>query len=439
MSLRREQNTVSPIPSGYPRWTLLVGLALLLTWGAWWFASLRQPAPRLLYGSPIGTTDRFTTIPNWALIGIDFQHNYAGVSTWLRGGNPYRALDNDPMNARYVYPPLTLGAFSWTALFPESSALRVGFTNPEGEFTFLYAPKAVCVWLAASVGILLLACWRSGKTRDQLKLPPLSFLLLAGATLLSYPVMFELERGNCNVLPLLAILGVVWLLQRPHSWAADLGTAACVALAVGIKAYPGILLLGLLALRRYRATFLAVGLLLVLIAGTWGALALWVQTMRHLAAGELAGYNDYAHSLAMQWHVFWRDLHLPGVAEIPGTAAVGCAVLVIVGQVSWSVFKARSPVAYAWPLLLWLTAMGTFATKISIDYNLIYVPLALLSLWDFRDRWWTHLVVLASFLWCQPLYLGLGGATLLLLKFLSVATAGQLICHRIRRNEKPAR
>ena len=54
----------------------------------------------------------------------------------------------------------------------------------------------------------------------------------------SYPAMFELERGNCNVLPLLAIVGIAQLLQRPRrTWATDAGIAACVAVAAGIKAF----------------------------------------------------------------------------------------------------------------------------------------------------------------------------------------------------------
>jgi hypothetical protein len=417
------------------RWLTTAGVLLLLTWGAWWFASLRQPAPHLLGGSPIGTTERFTTIPSWSLIGLDFQHNYGGVDAWLHGENPYRAMGNDPMNARYIYPPLTLGAFAWTGAFPISKAIPVRLLRPDGEFTFLYSLKAIYAWLVASVAICVLAAWRSWRARDQRKLSPLPLLLIAGATLLSYPVMFELERGNCNVLPLLAIVGVVGLLARPRSWAADFGLAACVVLAAGIKAYPGILILGLVALRHFRAALLAGGLLLALVAGTWSAHASWLGIMRELTADNATSYYEYAHSLAMHWRILWRDLHLAGLAQIPATPAVAAAVLVIVAQVSWRVFKSKTPANHAWPFLLWLTAMGTFVNKLSIDYNLIFVPFALFALWNARDRWWTHLVVLACALWCQPFYLGLSGATLLLLKFLSVAAVGQLICYRIVREE----
>jgi len=417
------------------RWLMTVGVLLLLTWGAWWFVSLRQPAPHLLYGSPIGTTDRFTTIPSWSLVGLDFQHNYGGVNVWLHGGNPYRAMDNDPMNARYIYPPLTLAAFAWTGAFPAAAAIPVKLLRPNGEFTFFYSPKAVYVWLVVSVSICVLAAWRSRRAREQLQLPSLPLLLTAGATLISYPVMFELERGNCNVLPLLAIFSVVWLLQRPRSWAADFGIAACVVLATGIKAYPGIVILGLVALRHYRAALLAGGLLVALLAATWNAHLSWLQIVRELTTDDATSYYECAHSLAMHWQILWRDLHLAGLSKIPATPAVAAAVLLIVAQVCWRVLKSRSPANHAWPFLLWLTAMGTFVNKISIDYNLIFVPFALFALWDYRDRWWTHVVLFACVLWCQPFYLGFSGAALLLLKFLSVAAVGQLICHRIAREE----
>jgi hypothetical protein len=41
--------------------------------------------------------------------------------------------------------------------------------------------------------------------RDRLRLPGLPVPFILGAALLSYPGMFEIERGNCDVLPLLAV------------------------------------------------------------------------------------------------------------------------------------------------------------------------------------------------------------------------------------------
>ena len=89
------------IAPNYPgRWFTTAGVVLLVTWGAWWYVSLKQPVPTLLYGSPIGSPPGLTTIPSWSLTGLDFQHNCAGANAWLRGDNPYRTLDNDPVNTR---------------------------------------------------------------------------------------------------------------------------------------------------------------------------------------------------------------------------------------------------------------------------------------------------------------------------------------------------
>ena len=42
-----------------------------------------------------------------------------------------------------------------------------------------------------------------------------------GALFVSYPIVFEMERANCNALPLLAIMALVWCLDSPHRGRGD--------------------------------------------------------------------------------------------------------------------------------------------------------------------------------------------------------------------------
>ena len=59
----------------------LLGLALLVVWGAWWAYSFHK-------GNLAG--GRFTWIPAFYGLGIDFQSTYYASRLWVAGGNPYR-------------------------------------------------------------------------------------------------------------------------------------------------------------------------------------------------------------------------------------------------------------------------------------------------------------------------------------------------------------
>jgi hypothetical protein len=265
--------------AGGPRFFLVAGIVLLLLWAGWWGISLAQPVPRLWPGPAPGPADRITYIHIWPFVGIDFQHNYAAVNSWLAGHNPYVVIADDPMNAHYVYPPLTLVAFAWAGLFPPDSVTTyLPFEGPVSDTPFPYCRPAIFLWMAVIVLIVGFAAWRSWRVRERLRLPALPLPFILGAALLSYPVMFELERGNCDVLPLLAVALLIPALASRQRLTGDLLAAVCVALATGIKAYPGILLLGLIALRRFRAV-------------AWPYL-LWLTTM-----GTLVNTTAYDYSL----------------------------------------------------------------------------------------------------------------------------------------------
>lgn len=419
----------SPRPRG-PRGLLLLGASLLLVWGLWWTLSLRQLPPRLIVAAAATPGARLTPVPAWHLVGVDFQHNYAGALAWLAGRNPYEALANDPYNPVYVYPPVTLAAFAWVALVPASTAITINFAEGSGSPQFQYSFPAVLIWMTTLVAIFLLAAHHTVRHRHARGLTPLPFLFVAGAVLLSYPVMFELERGNCNGLVLLVIIGLAALAGRRAGGWPDLALAAGVVLATGIKAYPGILILGLLALRRHRAAAGAVVLLGLLLLALRGPFSAWARIAEAITREPAQGYLTFTHSLASHWHLLWPDLGLPAVARLPAVPVLAAATLAAVLPVAWRIHRSAEPAALAWPWLLWLTAMGTLVTRISNDYNLIFVPLVWLALWDRRDPWWAHALAAAALLWLQPFSVGLGGPGLLLLKVASLASAGLLLWRR---------
>lgn len=415
-----------------PRLFRVAGIVLLLLWAGWWGISLARPVPRLWPGPAGGAGHRITYLLIWPFVGLDFQHNYAAVNSWLAGHDPYVAIVDDPMNEHYIYPPLTLFAFIWTGLFPPDSVTTyVPFAGPFSDTPFPYCRPAIFLWMAASVLIVGFAAWQSWRARERLGLPALPLPFILGAALLSYPVMFELERGNCDVLPLLAVALLLPALTSRHRLTGDLLAAACVAFAVGIKAYPGILLLGLLALRRFRAAALAAGLLFLQIVVLWQPFSQWFATTRAEANFSSSVYMDYSHSLAVHWKLLWTDLGVPALGQIRGEPPVDLLVLAAVLAVSWKVFRSKPEAAVAWPYLLWLTTMGTLVNVTAYDYSLIFLPLAVLAAWSPRDPRRTQLCLLPMLLWWQPFYLGVTGPPWLLLKVASIFLVGCLVIRRL--------
>ena len=91
------------------------------------------------------------------------------------------------------------------------------------------------------------------------------------------------------------------------------------------------------------------------------------------------------------------------------------------------------------PYFLWLTAAVTFFVPIANDYSLVFLPLAVISLWDRRDRLQVHLG-LSYFLLCwQPWQLDVGPRVLLVGKVAAVWAMGISLIYRVReQNERIA-
>lgn len=416
-----------------PRPWLVAAIIILLAWAGWWGGSLlARPLPRLLSGSADRPDTGITYILIWPFLGLDFHHNYAAVSSWLRGGNPYLHISGDPMNQHYIYPPLTLVAFAWVGLFPsESVSTQLTILRPDGDFTFPICFPAIFLWMAIIVLIVCFAAWQSWRVRQRLQLPALPLLFVVAGSLISYPVMFELERGNCNVLPLLAIAVLVFALESRHRLMGDFVAAICVVVAAGIKPYAVILFLGLVALRRYRAAGVGAGMFALQVIILRSLFAPWFGIFRSSAGIQTSGYMDFSHSLVVHWNLIWTDLGLPVFARIPAVPVVGSLVLLVVLGVSWRVFRFRPAPVLAWPYLLWLVTMATLVSTVAHDYGLLCLPLAVLATWDRRDSWRTQLCLLPMLLWWQPLYLGLTGLPWLLLKVASIMLIGQLVVRRL--------
>src|SRR5262249_1815210 len=144
---------------------------------------------------------------------------------------------------------------------------------------FVGPRQAIVIWSAVVIALGCLGVVAAWRTRRRLDLwdVPLPFLL--AALLCSWPMTFELERGNCDVLVLLLLVVAAALLRRPAGWL-DVLAGAGLALATWIKVYPGLLFLGLVALRRGRAAAgFAVAFVALGVADLPGT-RLYVETVR---------------------------------------------------------------------------------------------------------------------------------------------------------------
>ncbi len=424
---------VLPVPhrTHLSRLVSQTGFALLLVWLCWLGASLsQQPLPKAIPHQADYLNGRLTNVHFMPFMGLDFHANYAAVRTWRQGGDPYTHVTGDPANHNYVYPPLTLLAFSWVNLFSPTLDLRA--IGPGGAMvSFTTSVPAIITWLLISIAIFVVAALHSSFTRRELGLPHIPVPFVLAATLASYPVLFELERGNCNVLPLLALLVLVAALGWPRRLRGDLVAGLCVALATGIKPYALILLLGLLALRRFRAAAFAVAWLAL------QALVLLPDLRRFLTVAlienqtSLPIYLDFSHSVIAHWSLLWRDLGWPQLAQLPAQPIMGGLLLLAMIYVSWQVHRRAVGLALAWPFLLWLAGTATMIFPVANDYNLLFIPLAALAAWNAADSWRIQLCVAAILPWWQPFHFGLTDLAWLLLKSASVVLLGALILRRL--------
>ncbi len=394
-------------------WTVLgwIGLA---TWLLWWAASLAEF--HLVKGES-------TWISVHETLGLDFFHNFAAASFWVKGKDPFHESFGD-IRGTYGYAPAVLPFFFWCAAF--------GFRAATG------------IWIVVIAAMVALGAYVSLRIRERLRLRAMPAPLGICLALIVAPAVFAMERGQCDILVLaLLLIGYVGLRRRNADGNALVGTA--VALAIWVKAYPILALFGLLALRRFRAViwcvvaFAIIGGMCFVVWPHWlsSAMATQQDRVRMVPGGSAlvapdatamlirlqTGYapiEHQSHSIASYWPTLWTDLGATLPARIPGPIAAAMIFAPVVLWVSLRVWAARPQAEVAYLYLLWLVITCTFVMPVSFDYNLIYaVPLAL-AVWPRRRSAFALASGGCMFIWLQPWFRPLGPDWFLLLKVLSL-------------------
>jgi hypothetical protein len=387
------------------------GLVLLAFWVAVWAISVKKN--HLAMG-------KFTYIPPFPILGCDFDINYYAIRTWIAGGDPYQGYlrkgigPSDYFACKYDHPPMVLPLFSWCILAPHQIAL--------------------ILWLAIQTAVFSLAvftCWRNRKEMGLFSIPR---PLLLAVTLFSYPVLCEMERGNWNVLVLFFLLGTVWALQG-RSLARDFLAGGCAGIAAWIKVYPALFVFGLLALRRWRAAvFFGLTVLLIGLADVQGAqnFSANIKESAQLTPDFLGHFSPWSHTISGSWLLFCRDVQLKWLERLPGTAGWGLLVFPLILWVSYWVAKAPEPTRLLYPYFLWLAASATYLPPIANDYNLFFLLLAALAVWDCRDKIIIHVLMIFLLIWWQPIWLIGSGKFLYYSKLASLGITALILTIRAR-------
>ncbi len=422
-----------------PRGRALLGLnvlcgLLLAGWVAWWGVNLAHW--HLVHPGRFGFEEA-----DW--LGGDFSHNDLAARKLVAGENPYQvALGGEWGTGRYSYPPVVLALFLWCPPFPRA--------------------VTTAAWIGFAGAALVLSGVLAWRHRARLGLGRLPLLPCLVWLLFSLPAVFEMERGQYDVLVLLLVWLGWRLAARSTALKSELAAALCLAVTIWIKVYPAPLLLGLAAGRRYRLLLLTVAFGVALGVVPWRATRDFVsaapatmqaQRARHFRSvrllaegrwGELTpdnptwkhAFRGAQHSLSDYLPGLCQDLGLARLARVPGLVQAGLVAAPLLLWVCLLQYR-RGDADTLLPVLLWLVVLGTFLMPMSWDYNLCLLPVLAIMLCDRRAPWWQQAGLAALTLYLVPWRVEVRALAhlLFLLKFLGLLAVTGMLARRFARPE----
>jgi hypothetical protein len=299
----------------------------------------------------------------------------------------------------YLYAKAFLhnGATDHSVYFPFAFFTVVAATimPPQVGFDLL-----VVVFLG--VVVLMLRGWVVDCEDDTLTKVQYAFVL----SVLSYPVIFVIDRGNLEMLLFVFIaLFFYFLYARRSPWLAALFLGAAIA----FKLYPATLLLLLLAERRFKVLGLSIAMafgLTALGAGASGVLGhhSFMEIVR-MSTSDKAGYQQYFVYLdggLQHGHTLWGLLRIPGFLHgTPVTVGdtriyTGVAAIVFLALSTYVLFYERE----RWKRVLFSMVPAILLPFTSGDYTLIhmYFPLVFFLNAPRTSRWDSVYVILFALL-----------------------------------------
>ncbi len=262
-------------------------------------------------------------------------------------------------------------------MYPAPAALLYEPFAPWGVHRTIVFVVALFVCLGIAAALFARGLTLRGMPAKQ------AALVVSLGVLLSYPIWFEIERGNIELFIWCIAAAGVWAFYRGRGYSA----AACFGIIGAIKLYPAIYLGLLIPRRQYKQIAFGLGVLVVVTAA-----ALWLlcpdvpYTILHIRIG-LAQFRVYVtqhyipdlvgfdHSL---FALYKRFAH-PSDAQLVRASRVYTPLIGLFGLGAY-VFRIRfMPMVNQ---VTALTAAMVCFSPVSFDYTLLhlYTPLCLLLL-----------------------------------------------------------
>lgn len=406
-------------------WLKWTGIVLLLIWFVWWGLNFTTTIPIMLFGE-------YSWLPVWPYLGLDFLHNYIGSRSLMAGNDPYKVFHGDPFYNMYTYPPITLLPYLWCHFFPPTMTYLLEMrTRPSVEI--LYPTGAVLAYTIIMTAIFMWSADFSRRVRIQLGITPLPYAFVAAALLFSTPTLFELERGNCNVISLLFLCVGFWVMHRNgHKWDSLAGLA--FAISIWIKLFPAIIVLSLLTCRRYRLiVWMSVWFVIIGLVDYQHTL-IFIRYTMGVTASYKAPLVPSLHPMLVLWPMLWDKGPFEFMKQISPYIATLTAVIPFCLLISYRVWKLPRAQAEKLmiPLSFLLIAAGTYIPRISNDYNYFFYILAALALWDKRDPFWVHMIMGLVLLYWQPFALYFSPTAIFWIKLAGVYAMGYSLIVRAR-------
>jgi hypothetical protein len=126
---------------------------------------------------------------------------------------------------------------------------------------------------------------------------------------------------------------------------------------------------------------------------------------------------QWNHSLYLSLASLWLGTQFDWLGLFTGKVIATILLMFPLAWVTYHVYRCPARRVLTYPYLLWIVALATYMPPISNDYNLVFLPLAVLTVWDRRDPLFIHVALALLFLWWQPIRLSIGGLPLMAFKF----------------------
>ena len=302
----------------------------------------------------------------------------------------------------------------WNNTYRYAQALLHGRPAPVIYFPFAFVVTGAATLLPMAVGlvlmvvlflvalVLILRRWVVDLEGDALV--RLQYVLIL--VVLSYPVLFALDRANHELLIFVFLAGFLYFLYvRKPAWLAALFLAAAIA----YKLYPAVFLLLLLAERRIRlfvVTILvalaltAAGVALLMLRGVFGLLQLV-----HMNSHEKTVYQQIqvvAQGGIQHGHSLWGLLQVPRLVgsttpsalQMNGYTVLSAILFLVIAL--HVVFREQE----RWKQVYLVTMAALVLPFVSVDYTLIqvYFPLVFFLNSPRVSRWDLTYVILFAVL-----------------------------------------